>query len=121
MHSGNNSLYKPDSLWLVAPDASKSGRRSGHQDRRKHLQNKKRFFGIVVAVLLVGCAALGNFVFPGHAAASGRTSLPGSVPSWANAKNYVGQADANTDIGFRVYLGWNTPSAVEALAKYRLS
>src|SRR5260370_35836095 len=116
MPSGNNYLYRLDSLWLIAPATNKSGRRSGHQDRRKHVQNKKRFFGIVVAVLLVGCAALGNFLVPGHAAASGRTSLPGSVPSWANAKNYAGQADANTDIGFRVYLAWNNPSAVESLA-----
>src|SRR5260370_10862395 len=116
MPSGNNYLYRLDSLWLIAPATNKSGRRSGHQDRRKHVQNKKRFFGIVVAVLRGGCAALGNFVFPGNAAASGRTSLPGSVPSWANAKNYAGQADANTDIGFRVDLGGNTPSAVEALA-----
>src|SRR6266566_3638327 len=39
-------------------------------------------------------------------AAPGRATLPGSVPSWANSKNYVAPADASQSIGFRVYLGW---------------
>lgn len=81
------------------------------------MQNRKKVLGIVIAVALVGCVALANFVLPAHAAASGRTSLSGSVPSWANAKNYVRQADKSSTIGFRVYLGWNNPSAVEALAR----
>src|SRR5437879_3839442 len=51
------------------------------------------------------------------AAAQGQTKLPGSVPSWANAKNYVAAANSSDDIGFRVYLAWNNPSAVEALAE----
>src|SRR5712692_5965399 len=60
---------------------------------------------------------LGSSVFPARAAASSRTTLPGSAPSWANSKNYVGNADPNADIGFRLYLGWNNPSAVEAIAQ----
>src|SRR3989441_6462833 len=51
------------------------------------------------------------------AAAHGQTKLSGSVPSWANAKNYVAAANPSDDVGFRVYLTWNNPSAVEALAQ----
>ena len=51
------------------------------------------------------------------AAAHGQTKLSGSVPSWANAKNYVAAANSSDDIGFRIYLTWNNPSAVEALAE----
>jgi subtilase family serine protease len=51
------------------------------------------------------------------AAASDRTLLVGSVPSWATKENFVGAADATTDVGFRVYLGWTDPAAAEALAR----
>jgi subtilase family serine protease len=50
-------------------------------------------------------------------AAQAKTKLPGSVPPWANAKNYVAAANASDDIGFRVYLAWNNPSALEGLAQ----
>jgi len=50
-------------------------------------------------------------------AAQAQTKLPGSVPAWANAKNYVAAANPSDDIGFRVYLAWNNPSAAEVLAK----
>jgi subtilase family serine protease len=50
-------------------------------------------------------------------AAQAKTKLPGSVPPWANAKNYAAAANAGDNIGFRVYLGWNNPSALEALAQ----
>jgi subtilase family serine protease len=50
-------------------------------------------------------------------AAQGKTKLPGSVPPWANAKNYAAAANAGDNIGFRVYLAWNNPSALEALAQ----
>jgi subtilase family serine protease len=49
--------------------------------------------------------------------APGRATLPGSVPSWANSKNYVAPADASQSIGFRVYLGWKDPAAVLSLAQ----
>ena len=49
-------------------------------------------------------------------AAPGRATLPGSVPSWANAQNYVGPTDASDSVGFRVYLGWKDPDAVLSLA-----
>jgi subtilase family serine protease len=78
---------------------------------------RKGFLGLAIALALVGFVLLGNFAFLKDAKAAGRTVLPGSIPSWANAKNYVGQADSSTTIGFRVYLGWNNPTAVEALAQ----
>jgi len=49
--------------------------------------------------------------------AQAQKKLPGSVPPWANAKNFVSAANPSDDIGFRVYLGWNNPGAVEALAQ----
>lgn len=78
---------------------------------------RKGFLGLAIALALVGFVLLGNFAFLKDAKAAGRTVLPGSIPSWANAKNYVGQADSSTTIGFRVYLGWNNPAVVEALAQ----
>ena len=50
------------------------------------------------------------------AAPSGRATLNGSVPKWANTTNYVGAVDASSGVGFRVYLGWNSASAAEAVA-----
>jgi subtilase family serine protease len=53
----------------------------------------------------------------GATAASARTILVGTVPSWATRENYVAAADATTGVGFRVYLGWTDPVAAEALAR----
>jgi subtilase family serine protease len=50
-------------------------------------------------------------------AAEAKTKLPGSAPPWANAKNYAAAANDSDNIGFRVYLAWNNPSALEALAQ----
>ena len=50
-------------------------------------------------------------------AASGRTTLPGSIPAWANAKNFVAAASPTDNVGFRVYLGWSDPAAAQALAQ----
>jgi subtilase family serine protease len=50
-------------------------------------------------------------------AASTRSALPASIPSWANSKNYVAPANPAEIVGFRVYLGWNNPAGVAALAK----
>src|SRR5947207_12838965 len=48
---------------------------------------------------------------------NGRTTLNGSAPSWASSNNYRSAADPTSYVGFRVYLGWNNPSNVEALAQ----
>ena len=37
-------------------------------------------------------------------AAQAKTKLPGSVPAWANAKNYAAAANEGDNVGFRVYL-----------------
>jgi subtilase family serine protease len=50
-------------------------------------------------------------------AQSGNAVLHGSAPAWANSKNYKGPVDPSTGIGFRVYLGWNNPTAAVALAQ----
>jgi subtilase family serine protease len=56
-------------------------------------------------------------VFSAQVARPDRTTLPGSAPAWANSTNYAGAADSNDTVGFRVYLGWNNPSEVVALAQ----
>src|SRR5436309_5849338 len=74
---------------------------------------------IVLALSVLGLIVSLNVSFGGmfaQAANSGRSTLVGSAPTWANNKNYLGAADPTIDVGFRVYLGWNNPSAVEALA-----
>ena len=63
--------------------------------------------------LVAGCLA----ATPAGAVTPPRTTLPGSVPSWATAHNRVGAADSSTDVGFRVYLGWSDPAAATALAQ----
>ena len=75
---------------------------------------------ILLALSVLGLIVSLNVSFGGlfaQAANSGRSTLVGSAPAWANSKNYINAADPTTDIGFRVYLGWNNPSAVEALAQ----
>jgi subtilase family serine protease len=77
--------------------------------------------GMKIKFLLIAFAlALLTGVFaaqPTRAAPADRTTLPGSAPSWANAANLVGAANAKTDIGFRVYLGWRNSADAEALAR----
>ncbi len=72
---------------------------------------KKRLFAVVVVLLMV-------FTLPSTAAfAASRTTLPGSVPSWATTANFVSAANPNSVIGFRVYLGWQNSAGAEALAR----
>jgi subtilase family serine protease len=52
-----------------------------------------------------------------NAAPPGRTTLPGSVPSWARAGSRVDAADPASIVGFRVYLGWQGGDAAAAFAK----
>jgi subtilase family serine protease len=70
--------------------------------------------------MLLGAAALAAGILaatPASAAAPARVTLPGSVPSWANAHNRVASADQSSDVGFRVYLGWNNEAGAAALAQ----
>src|ERR1051326_7628520 len=63
---------------------------------------------ILVVVAMVPGAAL--------AASSNNAVLHGSAPAWANSKNFVGAADPNSTVGFRMYLGWQNGDAA-ALAR----
>lgn len=78
-------------------------------------KSKRRLLGIVLALAVIVATVPAVVILA--APSSGRSTLAGSTPAWANAQNYRGAADPNANIGFRLYLGWNNPSAVEALAK----
>ena len=66
----------------------------------------------------IGACALGAAIsLPASAAPSDRATLAGSVPAWATSANFKTAIAGTDSIGFRVYLGWNNPSAVEALAR----
>src|SRR5438552_3912740 len=73
------------------------------------------FLALSVLALIVSLNVSFGGLFA-QAANSGRSTLAGSAPTWANSKNYQSAANPTIDVGFRVYLGWNNPSAVEALA-----
>ena len=66
---------------------------------------------------IVACVALIGSAIPAMAAPSGRATLTGNVPPWAKSANFKAAANPSDSIGFRVYLGWSNPSAVEAFAK----
>ena len=75
---------------------------------------------IAVALFVLGLVVSLNASFEGlsaQAGNSGRSTLVGSAPTWANNNNYQGPADPTSYVGFRVYLGWSNPSRVEALAQ----
>ena len=76
-----------------------------------------RRLSALAAVTVIGTASLAAASFGTAAhAATGNAVLKGSIPAWANSKNLVSAADPAGYVGFRVYLGWNNESAVEALA-----
>jgi subtilase family serine protease len=68
-------------------------------------------------VAMVALAVSGATAWITHAAPSGRAPLAGSVPAWATSANFKSAADPTTDVGFRVYLGWNNAAGAEALAR----
>src|SRR3989442_11585798 len=69
---------------------------------------------VLVLVVSLNASFEGLFAQAGN---SSRSTLVGSAPTWANNSNYQGTADPTSYVGFRVYLAWNNPSAVEALAQ----
>ena len=83
----------------------------------KNVKSKSVLLKIAAVLALASIIVLGSgFVLTAHAA-SGRSILAGSAPGWANAKNYASAANSSDYIGFRLYLGWNNPSAVDAYAQ----
>ncbi|OLD73985.1 MAG: hypothetical protein AUF61_00340 [Chloroflexi bacterium 13_1_20CM_66_33] len=75
------------------------------------MRSRTSILGIVASIALLGS------VIPALAAPSPRATLVGNVPPWAKSANFKTAANASDSIGFRVYLGWTDPAAVEALAK----
>jgi subtilase family serine protease len=70
---------------------------------------------VLAAVTVLG-SACAITAFGTANAATGKAVLAGSIPAWANSKNLIGSADPSTDVGFRVYLGWNNAAAAASLA-----
>jgi subtilase family serine protease len=77
------------------------------------MKSHKALTVAVIIGLLVGAILAASV----SAAPPDRTTLQGSAPAWAKSSNYVGAADPNSDVGFRVYLGWTDPAGAEALAR----
>src|SRR2546423_15498399 len=77
----------------------------------KRLRIRTTILGIGASIALVGSA------IPAMAAPSGRATLTGNVPPWAKSANFKAAPNPSDSIGFRVYLAWDNPSAVEALAR----
>jgi subtilase family serine protease len=77
----------------------------------KRLRSRTSIFGIVASIALLAS------VVPALAAPAPRATLVGNVPPWAKSANFKAAANTTDSIGFRVYLGWTDPAAVEALAK----
>ena len=75
------------------------------------MRSRTSILGIVASIALLGS------VIPALAAPSSRATLVGNVPPWAKSANFKTAANASDSIGFRIYLGWTNPAAVEALAK----
>jgi subtilase family serine protease len=69
---------------------------------------------ILAVSLIFFSVALGIIAL---AAPSPRSTLKGSKPSWAKPGNYLTGSNASTQLGFRVYLGWNNAAGAEALAR----
>ena len=72
---------------------------------------------IAIAVLVLAVSINLSVAALPSTSNNGRTTLNGSAPSWASSNNYRSAADPTSYVGFRVYLGWNNPSKVEALAQ----
>ena len=72
----------------------------------------------VVAAVIVPVVAVGLTVTAGAAgAASGRHTLPGTAPQWANAHQRSGSASGTAAIAGRIWLQYNNAGQALALAK----
>ncbi len=65
----------------------------------------------VTAALILSSVAVAGV----SAAPSGRATLAGSVPSWANAASLVAKAPGSNYLGFRVYLNWHNQGTLNTL------
>jgi len=69
------------------------------------------------ACAAIGAAALVTAAAGTALAAPGPHALPGSVPSWATARNRVASTDLSQQVTFRVYLNYPGGDAAAAFAK----
>ncbi|MFL6160720.1 MAG: protease pro-enzyme activation domain-containing protein [Jatrophihabitantaceae bacterium] len=73
---------------------------------------------LTAATALAGAAVLatGLMALPAGAAASGRSTLAGSQPAWANAKALKSAAQPTDYVNIRVNLGWRDEAAAQQVA-----
>jgi subtilase family serine protease len=79
--------------------------------------NLRRAAVVPTTLALAVCALVFGAGSAGATPGNGPVALAGSVPSWANSSAVTGAATGSSPVGFRVYLGWNDPNAVTALAR----
>src|SRR5690242_21637540 len=94
-----------------------------HRPSRDPAESPPRTGGFMSRLSRTACAALGAAALVTAASAgsalaapAGSHALPGSVPSWAAAKNRAGSADATQQVTFRVYLNYRGGDAAAAYA-----
>ncbi|MGW5237320.1 S53 family peptidase [Monashia sp. NPDC004114] len=68
------------------------------------------------AAAFAGVAAIAAATVGAASAAPATKTLPGSVPSWANAAHRTGSSNSSTTVTFRVYLDYSDPAAAAAYA-----
>jgi subtilase family serine protease len=76
-----------------------------------HAMVRKLLIGIAVG--LIGASLVASTA----SAATGRRTLAGSIPTWANAANARGAVNSSAWVGFRVYLGLRDQAGAEAVAR----
>jgi subtilase family serine protease len=76
--------------------------------------NRRARAVLVAAMFTLTLAAVSS---PAGAAPPGRSVLSGSAPAWARPARRVGRASPSSDVGFRVYLGWQGGGAAAATAR----
>jgi subtilase family serine protease len=69
----------------------------------------------IAAVVAAGVLGVTVSAVPAQAV-SGRATLAGSVPAWAQSANFKQAASGSADVGFRVYLRWQNEDAAVSLA-----
>jgi subtilase family serine protease len=69
------------------------------------------------ALSLVASSLLPFLALGADAAGTPRATVAGNVAAWASHANYRGAANGADHVSFRVYLGWQSPAAVAALAQ----
>jgi subtilase family serine protease len=80
------------------------------------VRKSARFLTAATAVGGAAVLAAGMMAAPAGAAASGRSTLAGSQPAWANAKALRSAAPATDYVNIRVNLGWRDEAAAQQAA-----